>query len=321
MTSRQRYSSSEEESFTDSSDSSSYSSSGCLLSPCCSCQLLCCKCISDKCNSQICCAYIIGMISSSLIVGGMYLSLIRWNRLWMSLSIFGFVLIFLGSALFYCGSRALSQKQRRMRSRSRQGRGSRGRHEAGDRDYHDDHHSNRPAAIALPRGGKRRRRDASGTRRSLSQLSLNMIPQYFAPGDTACPGTSSGHAVHTSSSSHPRHPASRSNTLLTNASVGSSDADRVSAASASVPFSQIFSVNGQSFLILPISNDSVIPSVVSAASKPLHSDSCSSSVGPGTSVSQRNSLAIDPSMMSLPLDSLLVKVPDDEGGSHSGLFR
>jgi hypothetical protein len=169
----------------------------------------------------------------------------------------------------------------------------------------------------------------------LSQLSLNMIPQYFAPADTACQAASNIVATTTSSSSGHHHQkvvsrslqqssynVSRSNTLLTSASVASSSSRNdnssianqgraVSAASASVPFSQIFSLNGQSFLILPV--ETVIPTQNTTTTTP---GSCSSSsVGVMTSVSQRNSLAMD----SIPLDSLLVKVP--ETNCNSSAFR
>lgn len=271
------------------SDSSSSSTSSCSMSCCCP------SCISNNCNSQICCSYVIGGLSSALIVGGIYLSLILWNRLWMSISVFGFVLVFFGAALFYCGSSALNKKQRRNRQETNR------RSQDNGRQVEAENNRRRPYSDQSRVIGKRRRPE----RRTLSHLSLNMIPQYFAPADT-CQGSSSireSGRQSTVTTTQLHHNVSRSNTLLTTASVASSnsrnDSQSVVQGRSSVPFTQIFSLNGQSFLILPVE---VPPTTGSSVM---------------TSVSQRNSLAMEGS---IPLDSLVVNVADS-AETTSGLFR
>lgn len=196
----------------------------------------CCECCSRSCNSQICCSYVMALLASSLVVGGVYVAVIKWNYMWLIPSVFGLMLIFFGACLYYCGSQALARKWTSsmcfpddLDSRVY--------------DVEDDH----PHIISghRGRGGRRKRRQPAATgatvegvpsSRSLSQLSLNMIPQYFAPSDTPGQGNA---------------PASRTNTIMTSTSVGSGRA----AAATAIPTGQIFSLNGQSFLILPLTNE------------------------------------------------------------------
>lgn len=228
-------------------------------------------CCYRNCNTQICCSYFFAVLSSGLVVGGVYLSIVEWNRLWLAISVFGLVLVFFGACLYCCGTRSLSRKH--------SGR------DGGE--YFDDRYDDEPVAEdgRQRRTGrnKRKRRNRPedveesvtdrriNAARSLSQLSLNMIPQYFAPSDTG--STAPGQLL---------APSSRTNTLMTTASAGAQSQ------AASVPFSQIFSLNGQSFLILPIANESL------EASR------------------QRNSTS---SEQSIPLNSLVVKVPAPEDQS------
>ena len=234
---------------------------------CCCCP----SCCSRNCNTQICCSYFFAILSSGLVVGGVYLSVVQWNRLWLSISVFGLVLVFFGACLYCCGTRALSHKHSRR----------------DESDEFDDRFDDEPVVEdsrqRRPGRNKRKRRNRPedleesvtdrriNAARSLSQLSLNMIPQYFAPSDTG--STAPGQLLATSS---------RTNTLMTTASAGAQSQ------AASVPFSQIFSLNGQSFLILPIANESL------EASR------------------QRNSTS---SEQSIPLNSLVVKVPSPEHDS------
>lgn len=237
---------------TDSSDQES----------CCCCP----SCCARNCNTQICCSYFMALLSSGLVVAGLYLSIAMWDRLWLIISLFGLVLVFVG-ACFYCsGVRSLSRKYS-CRSHSMEF------DDACDETGIDDRHR--------PRNKRKRRNRADdlddiandrriNAARSLSQLSLNMIPQYFAPSDTG--STAPGQLL----------ASSRTNTLVTT--------DAAHSQPASVPFSQIFSLNGQSFLILPIANESLDAS------------------------RQRNSTS---SEQSIPLNSLVVKVPGCENPALS----
>lgn len=158
------------------------------------------------CNSQIFCAYVLALISTTLVVGGVYLSLLHWDRIWLIFTVIGCILVFIGSCMYYCGTQALTKY-------------------ASDSDIDDDGYARR-------RRRKRSRfRDRGlsgdelvpsapqpGDSRSVSQLSLNMIPQYFSRGADA--------------GGLPSAPPA-----------------------SSMAYSQIFNVNGQSFLILPLSSD------------------------------------------------------------------
>lgn len=140
------------------------------------------------CNLQIFCAYILSLLSSLLISGGFYLAIIRWDHMWLILSITGFVLIFIGACIYYCGHLTLDSDLREKQLYRRRNR---------DKNRRNDHLMSSNSSL----------RDS----RSLSQLSVNMIPQYFSSNDTAMVTTSQ-----------------------------------------SMAYSQIFRVNGQSFLILPL---------------------------------------------------------------------
>lgn len=243
---------------------------------CCCCP----SCCQRNCNTQICCSYFFALLSSGLVVAGVYLSIVLWNRMWLSISAFGLILVFFGACLYCCGTRALSHKYS---------------HRQNSEEF-DDRFEDEPDMIddrhRRPGRNKRKRRNRPedqvepltdrriNAARSLSQLSLNMIPQYFAPSDTG--STAPGQLL---------APSSRTNTLMTTASAGGQSQ------AASVPFSQIFSLNGQSFLILPIANDSLEV----------------------TRQQQRNSTS---SEQSIPLNSLVVKVPvEDHGISTDDLVR
>lgn len=234
---------------------------------CCCCPSSCC---ARNCNTQICCSYFMALLSSGLVVAGLYLSVVMWDRLWLIISLFGLVLVFVGACLYCCGVRALSRKYS-CRSRSMEFDDA-----FDDETGIDDRHrarnkrKRRNRADDLDETTNDRRINAA---RSLSQLSLNMIPQYFAPSDTG--STAPGQLL----------ASSRTNTLVTTASAAAAQNQ-----SASVPFSQIFSLNGQSFLILPIANESLDAS------------------------RQRNSTS---SEQSIPLNSLVVKVPPSENPALS----
>jgi len=161
------------------------------------------KCCSS-CNSQIFCSYVLALVSTGLVVGGVYLSICNWDRVWLIFSALGLILVFIGSCMHYCGTQALrkyddnEQYSRRRRQKQRRGR------------FRDRGFSGDELVPSAPQGADSR---------SLSQLSLNMIPQYFSRAE--------GSAISTT------------------------------AASPSMAYSQIFNVNGQSFLILPLSNETV----------------------------------------------------------------
>lgn len=154
-------------------------------------------------NVQICYAYILSVLASALILSGFYLAFKKWDKTWLIFSLVGVILIFIGSCLYYCGSiDAYYYEERRHQREKRRRRG-------------------------LTRRGHSNENLISSTHfnasRSVSQLSLNMTPQYFKNKDE----TPSGHTQ----------------------------------ATTSLPLSQIFSVNGQSFLILPISGNAVASSI------------------------------------------------------------
>lgn len=159
------------------------------------------------------------MIATALVVGGFYMALTQWDRVWLVFSAAGVVVIFIGSCVYLCGTNALRRKYRdqeedsdqdayRRRRRQKQRGGGTGDRSARERGLSGDE----LVPSAPP----------SGDSRSVSQLSLNMIPQYFSRAETASNvGLSSGGAP------------------------------------TGVAYSQIFSVGGQSFLILPLTGDSL----------------------------------------------------------------
>ena len=172
-------------------------------------------CCCNNCNSQIFCSYVLALISTGLVVGGVYLSLTNWDRVWLIFSALGLVLVFIGSCMHYCGTQALRKyddEQYSRRRRHKQRRRFRERGFSGDE-----------LVPSAPQGSDSR---------SLSQLSLNMIPQYFSRADgNALPPT---------------------------------------ATSSSMAYSQIFNVNGHSFLILPLSSETVTNSSIQEANIPLN---------------------------------------------------
>lgn len=162
------------------------------------------------CNCQIFCSYVLALISTSLVVGGVYLSLVQWDRIWLMFSVAGLIFTIIGSCMYYCGTQSLAKEyesdddsyRRRRRQKHRRGQ------------YRDRGLSGDELVPSAPSGD-----------RSVSQLSLNMIPQYFARADT----TNSGNH----SNAMPSAPT----------------------APNGMAHSQIFSVNGQSFLILPLTGN------------------------------------------------------------------
>ena len=228
---------------------------------------------ASRCNSQICCSYLLALVSSALVVAGVYISLWKWNRIWLILSVSGMVLILFGACMYYCGTEALAAQYS---------------HECDEYDYEDDGDEE---DVHGGRGRRKRKKRYRGddhhlvpsasdsVSRSLSQLSLNMIPQYFSPSDT-------------------------NSTLLRNQSASGASSSGL-ANSSGVPFSQIFSVNGQSYLILPLAGDCVRPPPPIDLNNPLVSN------GPGTSATTGD--------VCIPLDSLVLssKMPKDDTSSLS----
>lgn len=155
----------------------------------------------SNCESQIFCSYVISLISSLLIAGGFYLTILRWDHLWLILPIVGSILIFIGACMYYSGQMNLNRRSKSKASAS----SSNGRRRR---------RNNRGSNKDRGHGGDNLISSALGDGRSLSQLSINMIPQYFANSDL-------------SGATGP----------------------------ASMPYSQILRVNGQSFLILPLSGE------------------------------------------------------------------
>lgn len=157
-----------------------------------------------SCNSQICFAYLMSALAVTLIVGGVYLSYSNWDKMWLILSVIGIIVNLFGSCFYYSGTNKLIHRneehiyENRTRRRRYRNRGL-----SSDQLM--------PSAPPLSQS------------RSVSQLSLNMIPQYFC----------------------------------TNESEAISLANQSSSTSISplTSFSQIFSVNGQSYLILPLTGE------------------------------------------------------------------
>lgn len=211
------------------------------------------RCCCSRCNSQIVCSYLIGLISSILVVSGVCLAIIQWNRIWLIISVSGFILTLFGSCLYYCGTQALVN--------------SYAHSDEDDDDYEEedcdnDDETHFPAhrrSRDQRRNGRKKRRKRGRTSapdyvtRSLSQLSLNMIPQYFSPADTSFIRVPPGHLGTTTGSTLPCDPSTING-------VGT-----ITNSQNPVPVSQIFSVNGQSYLILPLNNES-LPSPTQSSS-------------------------------------------------------
>ncbi|XP_074594090.1 uncharacterized protein LOC141849324 [Brevipalpus obovatus] len=178
----------------------------------------------SQCNSQIFGSYLISLVSSFLIAIGFYLAILKWDHLWLILSIFGCLLIFIGACMYYSGQRELSRRTMKH--------------------HHHHHHSSA--------GRRRRNKDRSASdylmssnlseSRSVSQFSINMIPQYFSNSEVP------GSTVHSSSSQQPPQQQTLQH-------------QQPRAHSSSISFTQILRINGQSFLILPLSNETTPPQI------------------------------------------------------------
>lgn len=157
-----------------------------------------------SCNSQICFAYFLSVIASGVIVSGVYLSYIRWDKVWLILSILGILLILIGSCFYYSGNVDLfhANEEQIYENRPRRRRRYRNRGLSTDQLM--------PSAPPLSQS------------RSVSQFSLNMIPQYFSSNESE--------AIQMNATNTPPVPQLKT-------------------------FSQIFSVNGQNYLILPLSGE------------------------------------------------------------------
>lgn len=162
-----------------------------------------------SCNSQICFAYLMSLFAVTLIVGGIYLSYTLWNRLYLILAVIGVVVNLFGSCFYYSGTNEL---YKRREEHIYENRTRRGRYRT--RGLSTDQLM--PSAPPLSQS------------RSVSQLSLNMIPQYFCSNESEVISVAN-------------HSNSTSIAPLT-------------------PVSQIFSVNGQSYLILPLTGEPLNPS-------------------------------------------------------------
>ena len=220
----------------------------------------------SNCNSQIVCSYLIALISSILVVSGVYLAVIQWNRIWLIISVSGIVLTLFGSCLYYCGTQSLVNSYP---------------HSDEDEDSYDceeedcDNDETHFPAHRLScdqrrnrgRKKKRRKRGRNGrasapdyVTRSLSQLSLNMIPQYFSPADTSFIRVPPGHlGTSTTISGTALSGTTLSGTILSGCDSSTIGGGSITNSHNPVPVSQIFSVNGQSYLILPLNNDSLPP--------------------------------------------------------------
>lgn len=221
----------------------------------------------SSCNSQIVCSYLIALISSILVVSGVYLAVTQWNRIWLIISVSGFLLTLFGSCLYYCGTQSLVNSYPHSDQDSYD-------YEEEDCD-NDETHFPHSRHQTRDRGRKKRRKRGRPSppdyvTRSLSQLSLNMIPQYFSPADTSFIRIPPGH-LGTSTGLGTSTSLGTSTNLGTSTSLGGCDPSTVSAGVGTitnshnpVPVSQIFSVNGQSYLILPLNNDSLPPPTLSS---------------------------------------------------------
>lgn len=232
----------------------------------------------SSCNSQIVCSYLIGLISSILVVSGVYLAIIQWNRIWLIISVSGVVLTLFGSCLYYCGTQSLVNSY----PNSDEDEDSE-EEDCDDETHFPAHRRSRDQRRNRGRKKKRRKRGRPSppdyVTRSLSQLSLNMIPQYFSPADTSFIRVPPGHLGTTSLGHLGTTSLGHLGTSTTLAGCDSSTIGGVGTITNShnpVPVSQIFSVNGQSYLILPLNNDSLPPPTQSSGL---------GTVPPGTNVS------------------------------------
>lgn len=158
------------------------------------------KSCCSECNIQIFGSYILSLLSSFLVAAGFYLAMLKWDYLWLILSITGSFLIFIGACMYCSGQQALRRHTK----------------------YH--HHSNSRRRRNKDRGSDHLMSSNLSESRSVSQLSINMIPQYFSNSEIT------GNPV---TVNHP----------------------------TPLPYTQILRINGQSFLILPISNDTNPPQI------------------------------------------------------------
>lgn len=117
------------------------------------------------CNPQVFTSILLGTLACVLVSGGVFLAFHRWDPMWLLVSGIGIVLIFIGTILHRCSNGSDAR------------RNSAGSKSCCNRPLPPDHHNhpvvNSPSLTEqlLPLSNAR----------SVSQLSLNMLPGYFPP--------------------------------------------------------------------------------------------------------------------------------------------
>ncbi|XP_054156145.1 uncharacterized protein LOC128954572 [Oppia nitens] len=196
-----------------------------------------------SCNSQICCAYLMSILAVTLIIGGMYLSYIHWTKGWLLISAIGIVVNLMGSCMYYSGTNQLYyQHHRHQQQTSGAGGGSGGRSEhIYENRTNRSRHRRRYRSRGLSTDQLMPSAPPLNQSRSVSQLSLNMIPQYFCSA-----------AATTAAAAH----SDTESTVISMATQSAAAANPLAASiSPLTTLSQIFSVNGQSYLILPLNGE------------------------------------------------------------------
>ncbi|GFS89657.1 uncharacterized protein NPIL_49761 [Nephila pilipes] len=121
------------------------------------------------CSPQIFTSVLLGILACVLMTGGVFLAFHRWDPLWLIVSGVGVILVLIGSILHCCGN------EQSVRRHSEGGGKS--------RPVQNDHplHSH-----PIPNNGSLTEQLLPlSNARSVSQLSLNMLPGYFPPVVTA----------------------------------------------------------------------------------------------------------------------------------------
>ncbi|GFS66594.1 uncharacterized protein TNIN_258781 [Trichonephila inaurata madagascariensis] len=121
------------------------------------------------CNPQVFTSVLLGILACVLMTGGVFLAFHRWDPLWLIVSGVGVILVLIGSILHCCGN------EQSVRRHSEGGGKS--------RPVQNDHPLH---GHPIPNNGSLTEQLLPlSNARSVSQLSLNMLPGYFPPVVTA----------------------------------------------------------------------------------------------------------------------------------------
>ncbi|KFM72828.1 hypothetical protein X975_19781, partial [Stegodyphus mimosarum] len=125
------------------------------------------------CNPQVFTSILLGILACVLMTGGVFLAFHRWDPMWLMVSGVGVVLVLIGSILHCCSN---GNSQAGARKHASTGKG------CCSRPAQPDHLHNH---IVNNNGSLTEQLLPLSNARSVSQLSLNMLPGYFPPVVTA----------------------------------------------------------------------------------------------------------------------------------------